>query len=167
MSIELADIPAAVADYLDSNVAITISEVTPTDPTQDVLTPGQDGTFTVTMTNASAPDGVRLINVQYHVKVSDENVAQLIVPTIFGLECFDNLASTTALKPGTPRTDMFVRLVTDPALDVGDSDPFHLQLHSVLQGDAKITCHIHADVDESSLFPTSQSPNGHVSVTVV
>ena len=167
MSIELSDIPAAVTTYLDTNVSTIISTVTPTDQTQDVLTPGQDGTFTVTVTNASAPDGVRLINVQYYVKVSNDKVAQLIVPTTFGLECFGSLASTTPLKPGTARSDVFLRDVTDPALDEGQTHSFHLQLHCVDQGDAKITSHTYADVDENSLFPTSQSPNEHVTVTVV
>ena len=166
MSIELSDIPAAVTTYLDTNVSTVISAVTPADQTQDVLTPGQDGTFTVTVTNASAPEGVRLINVQYFVKVSDDKVAQLTVPTTFGLECFGSLTSTTPLKAGTLRSDMFVRDVTDPALDEGQTHPLHLELHCVDQGDARITCRVYAEVDESSLFPISQSPNRHVTVTV-
>ena len=68
--IELADIPAAVADYLDTNVTTTISTVTPGHKHQDVLTPGQDGTFIVTVENAPSPDGIRLINVKYHLKIS-------------------------------------------------------------------------------------------------
>jgi hypothetical protein len=38
MSIELSDIPAAVANYLDTQVTTTVSEVTPKDENQDVLT---------------------------------------------------------------------------------------------------------------------------------
>jgi hypothetical protein len=45
MTIELADIPAAVANYLDTNVTTTVSTVTPSNRQHDVLTPGQDGTF--------------------------------------------------------------------------------------------------------------------------
>jgi hypothetical protein len=167
MSFELSDIPSAVTTYLDTNVSTVISAVTPADQTQDVLTPGQDGTFSVTVTNASAPEGVRLINVQYFVKVTDDKVAQLTVPTTFGLECFSSLTSTTALKPGTLRSDMFVRDVTDPALDEGQTRSIHLELHCVDQGDAKIICRVNAEVDESSLFPISQSPNRNVTVTVV
>jgi hypothetical protein len=37
--IELADIPAAVATYLDTRVTTTISTVTPSNSNQDILTP--------------------------------------------------------------------------------------------------------------------------------
>jgi hypothetical protein len=41
MPIELTDIPAATASYLDTQVSMTVSAVTPKKPNQDVLTPGQ------------------------------------------------------------------------------------------------------------------------------
>ncbi len=56
MPIELTGIPAA-ASYLDTQVSTTVSAVTPKKPNQDVLTPDQDGTFAVTVTNAAKPDG--------------------------------------------------------------------------------------------------------------
>ena len=62
---------------------------------------------------------------------------------------------------------MFVQNLVDTTLDVDDSDSFALKLHCVDQGDAKLTCHIHADIDESDLFPTSQSPNGEQPVSVL
>jgi hypothetical protein len=39
MSLTLTDIPAAIDDYLQTEVITTISPVTPKDTTQDVLTP--------------------------------------------------------------------------------------------------------------------------------
>jgi hypothetical protein len=168
MPIDLIDIPAAVAEYLDTQVITSISAVKPKKPNQDVLTPGQDGTFTVTATNAAAPDGVRLINVMYHVKVDDGSVAELIAPGSTLVAAYDKLTSTTPLKPGTPRTDMYVRLAASTILEAGDSQPvLQLTVHCLDQGDAKITCHIHADVDQTDLFPTSQSPNGEQTVSVV
>ncbi len=166
MSIELTDIPAAVANYLDTNVSTTISAITPEDPDQDVLTPGQNAKFTVTVTNAAAPDGVRLSNVQHHVKISDANVAQLIVPTSLVLAFFDNLSTTSPLKPGTARTELFVRNEIDPTIDVGGHASFTLELECLDQGAAKATSHVHADIAESDLFPLSQSPNGVQTLTV-
>jgi molybdenum cofactor sulfurtransferase len=49
VSIELTDIPAAVANHLDTNVTTTISTIstiTPRQSQQDALTPGQDRAFT-------------------------------------------------------------------------------------------------------------------------
>ena len=168
MPIELIDIPAAVAEYLDTQVSTTISPVTPRKPDQDVLTPGQDGTFTVRVTNAAAPDGVRLVNVVYHVKVDDGSVAELIAPKTTLVSAFDKLTSTTPLKSGTARTDMFVKLFASSILEAGASQPvLQLTLHCKDRGAARLTCHIHADVDQSDVFPNSQSPNGDRTVTVV
>ena len=167
MPIELIDIPAAVADYLDTHVSTTVSAVIPRRMNQDVLTPGQDGTFTVTVTNAGTPDGVRLANVAFHVKISDDAVAQLIVPQSAFVAAYDTLTATTPLPGGSKRSDMYVRLLAATTLDVGDSQPVHLTVHCRDQGDAKITCHIHADIDESDLFPTSQNPNGEQTVSVL
>ena len=167
MPIDLIDIPAAVAEYLDTHVRTAISPVVPAEASQDVLTPGQDGTFTVTVTNAGTPDGVRLTNVCCHVKLSDDAVAQLVVPGGSFVAAYDSLTSRTPLKGGTRRSDMYVRLRAASTLDVGDSHPLHLTLHCSDQGDAKITCHIHADIDPSDLFPTSQNPNGEQTISVL
>ena len=168
MSIELSDIPAAVANYLDTQVTTTVSEVTPKDENQDVLTPGQDGTFTVTVTNAGPPGGVRLINVIYHVEINDGSVAKLIAPQSAVKAAFDKLDDTTPIPGGTQRGEMFVKTFTDTTLDVGETQPgLHLDLHCLDQGDAKIKARIHADVDQSALFPTSLSPNGEQTVKVV
>jgi hypothetical protein len=168
MPIELTDIPAATASYLDTQVSMTVSAVTPKKPNQDVLTPGQDGTFTVTVTNAAAPDGVGLTNVTYHVKINDGSVAKLIVPESAAVASSDKLIGGGTLPRGSKQTEMFVTLLTDTTLGAGESQPpINIDVHSVDQGDAKITCHIHADIDQSDLFPTSQCPNGEQAVTVV
>ncbi len=167
MPIELIDIPAAVADYLDNQVITAVSPVLPKRQNQDVLTPGQDGTFTVTVTNAGSPDGVRLINITYHVKISDDSIAQLIVPPSAVVASYASLTSTTPLKPGSKQPAIFVRLLTSTTLDVGDSQPLLIDVHCSDQGDAKITCHIHADIDQTDLFPTSQNPNGEQTISVL
>jgi hypothetical protein len=168
MPIELSDIPNAVASYLDTQVTTTVSAVTPKDETQDVLTPGQDGTFTVTVTNAGPPDGVRLINVIYHVEISDKSVAKLIAPNSAAKVAFDKIDDTTPLPGGTLRGEMFVRTLTDEELDIGETQPvLHLDLHCVDQGDAEVRARIFAEVDQNDLFPRSLSPNGEQTVKVV
>lgn len=168
MPIDLIDIPAAVADYLDSQVITTVSPVMPRRPNLDVLTPGQTGTFTVTATNAGSPDGVRLINVAFHVKISDDSIAQLIAPDSAFVSSYPTLTSITPLTPGSSHSAMFVRMSVDMTLDVGDiQPPIQIDVRCLDQGDAKITCHIHADIDESDLFPTSQNPNGEQTITVL
>jgi len=168
MTIELSDIPAAVANYLDTQVTTTVSAATPKDETQDVLTPGQDGTFTVTVTNAGPPDGVRLINVIYHVEVSDGSVAKLIAPQNVLVAAFDKIDDTIPIPGGTLRGEMFVKTSADNTLDVGETQPvLRLNLHCLDQGDAEIRARIFAEVDQSALLPRSKSPNGEQTVKVV
>jgi hypothetical protein len=167
MPIDLIDIPTAVASYLDTQVTTTVSGVSPKKPNQDVLTPGQDGTFTVTTKNAGTPDGVRLINVAHHLKIDDDSVAKLIVPQSTDIASFATLTSTDPLEPGSQQAAMFVRVLTVTVLGAGESQFLTIDVHCRDQGDAKITCHIHADVDQSDLFPTSQSANGERSISVL
>src|SRR5690242_6659578 len=101
MPIDLADIPAAVADYLDNQVTTSVSPVVPKRQDQDALTAGQTGSFTVTVTNVGSPDGVRLANVTYHVKISDDSIAQLIVPRATLAACYDALNAAEPLLPGS------------------------------------------------------------------
>jgi hypothetical protein len=167
MPIDLIDIPAAVADYLDNQVRTVISPVIGKQPGQGSLTPGQDGTFTVTATNRGMPDGVRLINVAYHVKISDEAIAELIVPVGSVAACYETIAATTSLAPGSRRPALFIRVLGGSTLDVGESQLVQIDVHCHDAGDAKITCHVHADIDASDLFPTSQNPNGEQTVSVI
>ena len=61
---------------------------------------------------------------------------------------------------------MFVKVLSGTTVDVGESQPLQIDVHCSEEGDAKITCHVHADIDESDLFPTSQNPNGERTVSV-
>jgi len=123
--------------------------------------------FTVTVTNRGMPDGVRLSNVAYHVKISDEAIAQLILPDAAVAACYDTLFATTPLEPGSRRSALFLRMLAGSTLDVGESQSVQIDVHCQDEGDAKITCHVHADIDASDLFPTSQNPNGEQTVSVI
>ena len=73
MSIILSDVPAAVADYIEQNVTIEISDVVHS--TSSVLQPDEEATFTVTLTNAT--EGVRLINIVWDVSIHPPTAAYL------------------------------------------------------------------------------------------
>ncbi|WP_436530977.1 hypothetical protein [Actinoplanes sp. HUAS TT8] len=171
MSIVLHDIPAAVRDYVDSLVTVKITEVTPTDPDQNVLTTDQIGAFTVSAFNGGVPNGVRVINVLYHVAIADAAgtkgaVAKLIVPDVLTGETFSDQEATKPLKAGTKHTDFFVR-TADTDLGPGDTDEVRLTLICLDDGDAKISCHVHADVDREALFPNSESHSTGRGLTVL
>ena len=75
MSISLTDIPAAVADYIQSNVTVEVSEVKHGIST--VLQPHEKGTFDVSVTNNG---DVNLTDLVYELSVSPSSVAKLISP---------------------------------------------------------------------------------------
>ncbi len=171
MSIVLHDIPDAVREYIDKLVTVKITTVTSTTPKHTVLTSGDDGAFTVTVFNGGVPNGVKVINVLYHVAIADVDagkgaVAKLLVPDVAIGETFADQAATKPLKPGTRQTDYFVRL-PDTDLGPGDTDELPLTLHCLNAGDAKISCHVHADVDRDSLFPNSESDSAGQGLTVL
>lgn len=161
MSIVLHDIPAAVHDYIDKLVTIKVTEVESTTPKHTVLTSGDTGAFTVTAFNGGVPNGIRLINVLYHVSIADVTagkgaIAKLLVPDVAIGETFADKETTTPLKPGDKRVEFFVRL-PDATLGQGDTDELPLTVICVNPGDATITADVHADVDPDSLFPNSES----------
>ena len=81
-------------------------------------------------------------------------MAKLIAPQSAAKAAFDKIDDTTPIPGGTQRGEMFVKTFTDTTLDVGETQPpLHLDLHCLDQGDAKIKARIHADVDQSALFP--------------
>jgi hypothetical protein len=169
MPIDLSDIPIAVGDYLDNHVTTVVSDVSSGGTIED----GETGTFSVTVTNAGAPDGVRLVNLRWHLTISPATVAKLV-------------ADTSALAPKRATIDpdgptlgfgeltdvMFIfpvaGVLPQAELDVGESATFdNLQVKGLRPGSATIKCHIHADIDQNSLFPRSEnSPNGQVQLSV-
>jgi hypothetical protein len=168
MPIALSDIPQSVDDYLKQHVTTTVSPITPTKPNQDVLTPGQDGSTTITVTNAAAPDGIRLIDLVYHVKISDDSVAFLIPPQSALVHSSHDIAGTDLIEADEKPTEMFVRVDISTTLDPGaTTTPININVHCKDQGEAELTCHVHADIDQSDLFPTSRNKDGEQALSVV
>lgn len=157
MTIALTDIASAVHDYLDTHVTIEITKVTAH------LEPLEEGTFTVQVTNAGAPTGVQLTGLAFHVTVPD--------PTVIDILALDDPAgihttrenanpNSAVVKNGdvAPNGEMCVFLNADDqaTLDVGETSQLELRYRAKKAGQTSIKCHIHATVDEKTLFPSNQ-----------
>ncbi|HEY7047039.1 MAG TPA: hypothetical protein VH373_07450 [Jatrophihabitantaceae bacterium] len=157
MSIALTDIADAVHDYLATQVTVEITKVTAR------LEPLEEGTFTVQVTNAAAPAGVELTDLAFHVTVTD--------PTIIDILALDDPAgihttrenanpNSAVVKNGdpAPNGEMCVFLNTDDlsTLEIGESTQVELDYRAKKAGDTSIKCHIHATVDQNTLFPPNQ-----------
>ena len=162
MSIDLSDIPAAVADYLNTQVTTAISTLTPTSGT---LNPNEEASFTVTVTNIG---DVRLTDVKYHVQISPATIAKLKVPA--GAAIFPR-ATTDPNDPLLARNtfvDNMVLFLLSTTLDPGEVVVIGLEAKGLDEGTATITCHIHGNIDQASLFPQGEnSTNGRRALTVV
>jgi hypothetical protein len=157
MSISLSDIPAAVADYIQSSVTVEVSEVKHGIST--VLQPHEKGTFNVTVTNNGV---VRLTDLVYELSVKPGKVAKLIVPEaslVFGtLDGIDGDPLAHNSEVTTMFISPFIDEVSFATIDGGASattPDFQVKTQGTL-GDATITCILHATVDQASLFPAEQ-----------
>jgi hypothetical protein len=158
MTIILNDIPPSVADYITQNVIIEVTN--PRTGNSDVLQPKDDATFDVTLTNKGV---VSLINVQYHLTIDDPTVAQFfsfgsaLLPSRadFGEDAFsgDDTQTPTLLVSPVDLTGL-ATLTPDAPVTFQD-----FRIHLRKKGTAEIKVHIHADIDQASLFPTTQRGN--------
>jgi hypothetical protein len=157
MTLSLSDIPAAVADYIQNNVTVTVTEVKHGIST--VLQPNEKGKFDVTVTNNGA---VRLTSIIYELSISPGDVAQFLSPSGMLMGAREGLDPSSAVIPnGQETTRMF--LFPLDVLNFSSVDPGETVTNPELQvttkhdlGDATIKCTIHATVDQDSLFPADQ-----------
>ena len=160
MPITLSEIPNAVAAYLNTQVTSTVSSVTPA--VSGSLQPGEDGSFSVTVTNAAAPSGVRLTDVKHHLTIppitpNTQNFrAKFHVPATPPARASTD-PNAPVLLVGTQVSEMFL-FPLDPILEVGDTDTVvGLEIHALSVGSFEITSHIHADVLVSDLIPGGEN----------
>jgi hypothetical protein len=167
MSINLFDIPTATSAYIDNEVDVAVTRVTAN------LEPNEDGTYTVRVTNAPEPNGVRLTDVTLHITVSDGSVLLLKPP---GSAILTPRATGDVDDPRLGRDElvesMFVFFFDDPdldlnsTLDIGEQIEVEFEYHAVAAGNAEIRAHIHGTVRPEDMFPRSGGTNGSRSVTV-
>lgn len=167
MTLALTDIPAAVEDYLRDSIRIDLGPITPKDPAQDILTPGQAATTTLTVTNGDSATGIRLTNVLYHISVSDPGVLALVAPGQLIVFAFADREKTTPIKHDTRVGEMYVENSTQTSLDAGQtSTALNLGLQCLEQGDVTITARVVADIDTDDLFRTGHSKGRQRTVEV-
>jgi hypothetical protein len=154
MTITLSDIASATSSYIESEVDVRVGGVTRN--VQD----GNDGKYTVRVTNASAPTGVRLRDIVLHLTSSDDDVLTLFPPgSAILTPRATNDATAPRLPSGTPVAEMFIFLVDgdnlepNSTLDVGEQFELELDYHGEGPGTATLDAHIHATVEVDDLFP--------------
>lgn len=163
MTINLFDIPVATSAYIDNEVDVKVGRVTGN------LQPGEDGTYSIRVKNAAAPNGVRLTDISLHLTVAPGSVAKLLAP---GAAVLIPRASGDTSGPRLPRNEeveeMFVFFNSDDSwtLDAGEELELELEYRAVAAGNSTISCHVHASVDVDRLFPRSGGANGSKGFTV-
>jgi len=168
MTIALSDLPAAVREYLDNEVTVEIGKLT------TGLQPGESGSFTVRVSNAGVPTGIRLVDLKYHLTSSNEDILELEVP---GSSLFVTRATTNPNDPELPRGDLVTEMVVFPppdlaefgsSLDVGHVREIEFTYRGAGAGPGQIRCHLHASIDESTLFPGNvRTKVDHIDVAIL
>ncbi|WP_088286335.1 hypothetical protein [Kineosporia sp. A_224] len=168
MTVTVQDIASAVGDYIATSVVTTVSDVVVSG--SGVVTPGDTASFSVEVTNAAAPQGVPLIDVRFHLSlednVEDQDVAKLLVPASPPSRLTTNENDPT-LVPGQ-RVAALVLYPADDTLDIGASLTVDgLEIDALALGRVLVTCHVHAAVPQSYLFPPgARNEDGSVKFTV-
>lgn len=149
MTITLTDIPAAVTTYLRDHVALLLGDVV---PTSGSLNPNESGTISISATNAALPEGLPLVNVVYHLRSTDPDVFTMKVTGSAG---FESRATIDRDDPTLPANtfvgEMFV-WHRERSIDVGVEQLLTQTVKGIDEGNAAITCHLHAEIDEDALF---------------
>jgi uncharacterized repeat protein (TIGR01451 family) len=154
-TIVLNDIPGSVATYLEENVTVDVAQ--PRTGTSSVLQPGDEATFTITLTNKGA---IRLVNVRYHLTIDDATVAQFL--------SVHNLVATSRADFGEPvftqagtqtptlLVEPFITTLNVLEPNGGQLTSPTLTIHLRTKGATTIKAHMHGDIDQTTLFPTAQ-----------
>jgi hypothetical protein len=178
MPIQLIDIPQAVADYLNNEVLTFVEDFDGT------LSPGQDKQGGVLVLNGATTTALRLINLRLHLQIEPrpggdpdpddpdaaenaKKVARLIAPADPGLQCTDNEGNVIAGGHQSKNGQLIIKyLDSRSTLEANQGIGQPVSVHGEEHGDVNITCHVHADVDPSALFPNSRNHNGTGELTV-
>ncbi len=156
MSINLGDLRTAVINYVDTIVGVSVSPLHPSTGLE--IGPNEEFTFTVSAYNPGLPDGVRLRNVVWRVRMDDNTVGKLYVPPA-------PIVARTYLTTGSPQlaagslVDEMYLFPQDSYLDVRETQQINLKgkaLSYVPGATCYIRFKIYADVDLGWLFPAWQ-----------
>lgn len=157
MTIALTDLADAITTYLDKEVTVDITKVTTN------VEKHEEGSFTLTVTNAAAPNGVKLIGLALHMTIDD--------PTVMDILGFDDPAGIhTSRQNAGPKSPVVVNGDVAPngemcvffngdagVLDVGDKATVEIQYRGENAGTTTLKVHPHATVSTDTLFPPNQA----------
>jgi hypothetical protein len=171
----LTDLKGSVREYLKNHVTMTVSDVEPVDPNQNVLTPGEKGKFTISATNGDKDTGFRLLDVRFHLQVKVDGEVEE-EPTVVGLLAVPGAIYRSSEDPqgnvqvplNTPFPALYIQNMLEPTLDAGQtSAPITVEVECIGDGEVELTVHLHANIDQNSLFPRDDSRNGTGKQTIV
>lgn len=145
----LQDIRTAAIAAVTTKVVTTVSAVTADVPV--AISPNEEFTFSVTAANTGV-DAISLVNVVYHLTVSNSAILELKVPANPPARASSS-PTAAVLTVGDFVSGMFL-FPTDNSLTAGDSDTISgLKGRARALGNASIRCHIHGDPNLDFLFP--------------
>jgi hypothetical protein len=158
MAIVLRDLRVAFANYLDTKVTVSIALPVPAAGAGQLITPNEEFTFGVTVTNSTAGDGLRLKNVRYAIDYANAAVADLIVPPAPMVARSNSSATSPVLTPGS-RVDAMVLFPPDEknALEPGETESISLRGRTGSSpSSTNIRFRVLADPDLDYFFPKDQ-----------
>ena len=161
--LELADLPELTSDYLHS-LDVAVTRVT------GQLVGGQEGTFTVRVTNGP----VRLTGWTLHLASTNPDVALIVAGDVTPLIVFRDSgdASAPPVPRGSEHDNLFVFFQgpaadTDSVLDPDEVREFRFTYKAIERGAGTFTAHLHGTVDADSLFPRGRGSDGEAEVKVL
>lgn len=161
---QLSDLPELTSDYLHA-IEVVVDRVT------DDLVAGQEGTFTVRVTNGS----IRLTGWTLHLESANPDVALIVAGDVTPLIVFRESGDSSAppVPRGSEHDNVFVFFqgppgdVTDSVLDPDEVCEFRFTYKAIGRGKGSITAHLHGTVDVASLFPRGRGTDGADTVRVL
>jgi hypothetical protein len=157
MTIALADLAKALTTYLDDEVTVDITKVTTN------VEKNEEGSFTLTVTNAAAPNGVKLTGLALHMTLDDPAVMDILGkddPAGIHTSRQDAGLNSPVVVNGqvAPNGQMCVFFNGDAGvLDVGKSATIEIEYRGKNAGTTTLKVHPHASVSSSTLFPPNQA----------
>jgi hypothetical protein len=148
MAITLKDIQDAVTTYFHTRLVASI-EVRPLPAGSSKINPGERFSIHLVATNSknNPAQAVRITNVRYQVRIEDDKMAKLIVPSSLSVEARSGpFLTSPKLEHGDEVKEMFL-FPPDSTLEPGDTDLLPLEGHALALGTPNVNLHLWGDVD--------------------
>lgn len=169
-TISLTDLSEATKEYLDHEVTVEIGRIT------DTVETGEEGTFTVRVTNAGERRGIRLHDVTVHLTVARGAICKLdpFVATLLETRGGGS-RSDPRLPLNTDVTEMYVFFPEDSTgleptdvLEPGEVIEFQVTYRGGERaGTTDLTAHVHASIRLEELFPRTRGRDADAEIEIL